>query len=91
MTTIAKKIQVTDNTVVQEMGSGIVVLNLNTERFYELDEVGKRIWELLSDNKEYSTIVDILLSEYDVSEKQLQEDLNRLIEDLKKAELIEIC
>lgn len=87
---ITKRIQISDNTVVQEMGSGIVILNLNTERFYELDGVGKRIWELLSDNQEYSNVFNILQNEYEVSTEQLQSDMNRLIDDLKKAELINI-
>lgn len=85
---LEKKITIAENSIVQEMGSGIVILNLNTERFYELDEVGKRFWELLSDNPAYSAALNTLQDEYDVSAERLQNDMNRLIEELKKAELI---
>ncbi len=70
------------------MGSGIVILNLNTEHFYELNEVGKRFWELLTDHQEYTAAFNILQDEYEVSAEQLQDDMIRLIEGLRKAELI---
>lgn len=90
MNLLEKKIKISENSIVQEMGSGIVVLNLNTERFYELDGVGKRIWELLSDNQEYTFIFNVLQDEYEVSAEQLQNDMTGLIGDLRKAELIDI-
>ncbi|WP_249219862.1 PqqD family protein [Chitinophaga sp. HK235] len=83
-----KEIKVSENSVVREMGAGIVILNLNTERFYELNEVGKRFWELLSDNHDYTSILNILQAEYEVSAEQLQDDITRLIGDLDEAELI---
>lgn len=85
-----KKIKINDNTVVQGMGTGIVILNLNTEHFYELDNVGKRFWETINSLQEYNLIYDVLLQEYEVSEEQLQTDINALIDDLIKAELIEL-
>lgn len=88
MTGLEKKIKISENTVVREMGAGIVILNLNTERFYELDQVGKRFWELLSEEQEYTFALNILQEEYEVSTERLQEDISRLIDELEKAELI---
>ncbi|WP_143310063.1 PqqD family protein [Chitinophaga vietnamensis] len=85
-----KKIKISENSIVREMGAGFVILNLNTERFYELNEVGKRFWELLSDDQEYASALHILQDEYEVSIERLQEDIPRLIESLKNAELIVI-
>lgn len=85
---LAQNIKISENTVVQEMGDGIVILNLNTERFFEVNEVGKRFWELLTEHQEYTTALHVIQDEYDVSVEQLQEDMNRLMEDLVKAELI---
>ena len=91
MTILEQKIKISENSVVREMGNGIVILNLNTERFYELDEVGKRFWELLSGDQEYTFALNALQDEYEVSTEQLQADIIRLIEELKKAELIVSC
>lgn len=85
---LEKKITKSENSIIQEMGTGIVILNLNTERFYELNEVGKRFWELLIDLQEYKLAFNILEEEYNVSSVQLQEDMTQLVEELLKAELI---
>lgn len=85
---LEQKIKISEDTIVQDMGDGIVILNLKTERFYEVNEVGKRFWELLTEHQEYTTALHILQDEYDVSSEQLQEDMNRLMKDLIKAELI---
>jgi hypothetical protein len=85
---LEKKFNTSENAIVQEMGDGIVILNLNTERFYELNEVGKRFWELLTDHQDYLTAFNILQDEYEVGAEQLQEDMTQLIEDLIKSELI---
>jgi hypothetical protein len=88
MNFLEKTIKISENSIVQEMGSGIVVLNLSSEHFYELNEVGKRFWELLTDHQAYSPAFNILQAEYEVSTTQLQEDMTRLIVELLKAELI---
>lgn len=88
MNFLEKKFNTSENAIVQEMGDGIVILNLNTERFYELNEVGKRFWELLTDHQDYLTALNILQDEYEVAAEQLQEDMTQLLEDLIKSELI---
>lgn len=90
MNFLDKKIKLSDNSVVQEMGEGIVILNLNTERFYELNEVGSRFWELLSDNEDYKFALSKLQEEYEVDAERLQNDIIQLIKELEDAELIEI-
>jgi len=91
MTFLEEKIALSENCIVREMGNSFVILNVSTERFYELNEVGKRFWELISDNKECAITLNILQEEYEVSAEQLQTDISRLIEDLKKAGLIVSC
>ncbi|MGN7824374.1 PqqD family protein [Chitinophaga sp. 22536] len=85
---LEKQLKISENTVVREIGNCVVILNLNTERFYELNEVGKRFWELLTGNNDYDTTFNTLQAEYEVSPERLQTDLCRLIDDLHKAELI---
>lgn len=89
MTLLNRKIKLSENCVVQQMGEGIVILNLDTERFYELNEVGKRIMELFADNNDYKTVLNTLVEEYTVTVEQLEGDMFQLIADLEKAELIE--
>ncbi|WP_017258232.1 PqqD family protein [Pedobacter arcticus] len=90
MSFLSKKIIPSENAVVQEMGEDIVILNLKTEHFYELKEVGKRIWELLSENHSYTLTFEAIKGEYEVSSEQLHTDMERIINGLIKAELIKI-
>ncbi|MBC9909738.1 PqqD family protein [Chitinophaga varians] len=88
---LEKQLKISENSIVREMGDGYVILNVSTEHFYELNDVGKRFWELLADNKDYDAAFHTLQEEYAVSPDRLQADLFRLIEDLRKAELITCC
>lgn len=85
-----KKIKIADDCIVQDMGTGIVILNLKTERFYELEAIGKHFWQAITELQDYKLAFNSLLQEYEVSEELLQLDMNQLIEDLRKAELIEL-
>lgn len=91
MTFLERKIAVSESCVVREMEGGFVILNLDTERFYELTEVGKRFWELLAEQQEYEVALNVLQNEYEVSTDQLQADITRLLEDLIRAKLIVSC
>ncbi|RAJ80161.1 coenzyme PQQ synthesis protein D (PqqD) [Chitinophaga dinghuensis] len=89
MSLLEMKVRISENAIVRELGAGFVILNLKTERFYELNEVGKRFWELLTNNPDCSAAFHQLQSEYEVAPETLQNDLNILIDHLKKAELID--
>jgi len=66
------------------------MLDLNSENYFGLDAVGTRIWQLLQEHSDLQKIYDTMLEEYDVSEKQLGTDMEKLITKLNEAGLIEI-
>lgn len=50
-----------------EVGSEFVILNPDTLVYYEFNDVGQRIWQLLADGpRPVSEITERLLSEFDV-------------------------
>jgi hypothetical protein len=57
--------------------------------YFGLDPVGARIWQLLSDGHQLDAVVSTLLSEYDVEEDQLRQDVNSLVSELLSRGLIE--
>ncbi len=67
-----------------------ILLNLETEHYHELDEVGTRTWELIADNVDLDGIVARLLEEYEVDEVTLRDDLNDLIARLNEEGLIHV-
>ena len=74
--------------ICQRMGQEIVLLNLRTDRFYELNSTAARLWELLCAEPETGLLQEILLSEFEVEPGQLASDIRALIASLKQEGLI---
>ena len=72
----------------QEVGGETVILDLKTESYFGLDEIGTRIWQLLQEQKDIQTITATMLNEYDVKEEQLEKDIQNLLTKLNKAGII---
>jgi hypothetical protein len=72
-----------DDVLVRELEGQSVLLNLETEHYFSLDEVGTRMWELLTGSASIQAAYDALLTEYDVAPDLLRTDLQTLIERLE--------
>lgn len=77
-----------DDVLVQMLDGEAVLLNLNTESYFGLDEVGARMWTLLTESDSIQTAYEALLEEYDVTPEQLRADLAALIDRLVEQGLI---
>jgi len=73
-----------------EIDGEAVMMHIQTGKYYGLDEIGSRIWELMEHKIQVKTIIEQLLKEYDVSEQQCKTDVINLLNELKQNELIEI-
>lgn len=71
----SEQITVPDAVLHQQLGEETVILHLGTERYYGLDEVGSRAWQLLRQHRTVDPVVAALLDEYDVDEATLRRDL----------------
>lgn len=67
-----------------------VLLNLDTESYFGLDEIGTRMWNLLAASPSIQAAYDSLLREYEVAPEQLQRDLRGLIDTLVENGLVEL-
>lgn len=68
----------------------VVILNLKDGVYYELKEVGMRVWNLIQQPHSVQSILDSLLEEYEVDAERCEKDLLALTENLAKFRLIEI-
>lgn len=84
------KLRISPDVHSQEVGGETVLLDLKTESYFGLDEVGTRIWQLLQENGDMVPIMETILEEYDVEEKQLCKDLDELVHKLVEAGLVSI-
>jgi Coenzyme PQQ synthesis protein D (PqqD) len=85
-----ERVSVPGHVLVRRFGDESVLLNLQQGRYFGLDEVGTRMWTLLTSGKSFDETYDILQSEYDVDPARLRQDLENLIERLKSNGLVEI-
>jgi Coenzyme PQQ synthesis protein D (PqqD) len=74
--------------VSRRMDEQTVLVNLRTNRIFELNRTGARFWELLGDESSESQIVEKLLGEFDVPQAQLEREVAALIDSLVEEGLI---
>lgn len=67
-----------------------VILSLSSGTYFGLNEVGARIWDILQKPCTYEEIVAFIGEQYAVDQVQLESDLDRLLEDMLRAKLIEV-
>jgi hypothetical protein len=72
----------------QEVSGETVLLDLESENYFGLDEVGTRIWQLVKETGDLQAIYNTLLEEYEVEEERLQTDLEALLDEIAVLGLI---
>ena len=78
-----------EHAMFRELDGEAVLLNLQNEMYYGLDEVGTRMWQLLTTSDSVQAAMDTMLEEFDVSPQTLEQDLADLITELKFHGLLE--
>lgn len=84
------RVKVPDDVLISTLQSESVILNLNSERYFGLDEVGTRILSVLSTADSIQAAYDVLLDEYEVDAEVLRQDLAALIKQLAEQGVVEI-
>ena len=69
--------------VARRMGAGVVLVHLATNRIFELNDTGARIWELINERVSEGRIVDALVREFNVGREQAGMELARVIGELR--------
>ena len=80
----------TDNTVLSrrmglmtaDMNGSAVMMDIMSGKYYNLGEVGGRIWELLEESMTVTALVHKLTAEYDVSAQQCRADIEPFLNTL---------
>ena len=91
MISLQQKVTISPEVLSQEVDGETVLLDLQSESYLGLDEVGTRIWQLLNDGSNLQAVFDTLIGEYDVEEQQLRKDLQDHIAQLVEAGLISLA
>ena len=81
-------ITLSPDVISQEVSGETVLLDLESEHYFGLDEVGTRIWQLARETDDLKAIYDTLLAESDVAENRLKQDLDVLLGEIAGLGLI---
>ena len=81
-------LSISDEVLSQEVNGETVLLDLEGESYFGLNEVGTRIWQLLQTEQTVGATLDTLTEEYDVSREQLENDVSELLGKLTEAGLV---
>lgn len=88
-TSNAGSFAVPPNILLQELpDQGLVFLDLGTEEYFGLDEVGSRMYEVLLSEGSVDRACDVLLEEYEVAAETLRADLDAFVAQLLERGLI---
>ncbi len=74
----------------RELDGESVLLDLRSQKYFGLDEVGTRIWQLLDELRDVEAVQAALLDEFEVAPERLRRDLRSLLDQLAADQLIEL-
>lgn len=69
-------------------GGESVLVDLNTKRYYQLNETATVIWRALTGGNSKADIVGSLTSVYDVTEEDAEKSVDQVLEHLKAHRLV---
>lgn len=85
-----QRLQISPDVMFRELEGEAVLLDLKSQRYFGLDAVGTRSWQLLSELGSTSAVTEALLLEFDVSRRRLEEDLQAFFSRLTDAGLVHL-
>ena len=88
--TFSSKVCARPDVLVNCVEGEAVLLNVASESYFGLDEIGTRMWHLLTTSPSIQSAYDALFEEYDVAPEQLRKDLLSFVETLLDQNLVEL-
>lgn len=76
------RVTVPDDVLISRLQEESVILNLDSERYFGLDDVGTRFLSVLTSSESIEAAYERLRNEYDVDPQVLRNDLLSLVNNL---------
>lgn len=85
-----QKITFADTVFAQEVDGEMVLLDMESENYFGLDEVGTAIWQAMQEKETLQEVLEALLEQYEVEAEVLERDLSDFVEKLLECGLVEV-
>lgn len=86
--TLTDMITACEQNIVSDMDGEKVMLSIRNGNYYNLGTVGGRIWDCIGSATSVQDVVEVLLSEYDVTRADCEQQVTTFLEHLRKEGLI---
>lgn len=91
-------IQMSADTLVSQMPGMVttdldgqkVMMNINHGKYFNLDPIGSRIWELIETPRTFKDLVAMLQAEFEVAEGKCQSDVTAFFNKMKELGIITV-
>ncbi len=90
MVSLTDRVTVPSHVLVRFLDRESVLLNIETERYFGLDETGTRMWQLVTAAPSVEIAYRQLLDEYDVEAELLRANLTELLSRLVENGLLQV-
>lgn len=90
MVSFSDRVRLPDDVLISRLQEESVILNLDSERYFGLDDVGTRFLSVLTSADSIEAAYQSLAEEYDVDREVLRQDLVALIQNLQQQGIIEV-
>jgi hypothetical protein len=82
------RVEIPESVLTREIDGELVLLDLRSETYFGLDDVGTRFWAALAQHATLPEARRALLEEFDVEPARLERDLARLLGELEAHGLV---
>jgi hypothetical protein len=76
------------NVLFKRLGAEMVLFNLDTDHFYELNDSAARFWELLNAGQDAAQVSEQMLNEFEVDPDQLAREAEALLASFRQEGLV---
>ncbi|MGB5505541.1 MAG: PqqD family protein [Sulfurovum sp.] len=85
-----QKVTFAETVFAQEVDGEMVLLDMESENYFGLDEVGTAIWQAMQEEATLQEVLEVLLDQYDVEAEVLERDLSDFVGKLLESGLVEV-
>jgi hypothetical protein len=90
MIDFASSVVVPEQVLVRQLDDEVVILDLASESYYGLDDVGTAMWNEVTSAVSIEQAYLTLLDQYNVDPETLRADLEALLQQLVEKQLVEV-
>lgn len=88
MITVESKVKKVKEIESADLNNEKVMINMEKGKYYALNEIGSRIYEMIEDDKSINDIIDNLLNVYDVDRNVCEKSVIKYLSSLYNAGII---